>query len=140
MMPRSIARVHQNSCLVHSHVPSIGPILRMITYSVLRLPARRTDPWTEIPIAGIRARFVICKRACSSARSTAPEKSAEPAPGLRASSRMRLTIPGSCSSVILWMSGTLGAEGIANLLQSARRWIVAGEQFFQSADAGGGFV
>jgi len=27
----------------------------MITYSVLRLPARRTDPWTEIPIAGIRA-------------------------------------------------------------------------------------
>ncbi len=25
------------------------------TYSVLRLPARRTDPWTEIPIAGIRA-------------------------------------------------------------------------------------
>jgi hypothetical protein len=25
------------------------------TYNVLRLPARRTDPWTEIPIAGIRA-------------------------------------------------------------------------------------
>jgi hypothetical protein len=33
----------------------IRTILRMITYSVLRLPARRTEPWTEIPIAGIRA-------------------------------------------------------------------------------------
>ena len=32
-----------------------GGNLLLITYSVLRLPARRTDPWTEIPIAGIRA-------------------------------------------------------------------------------------
>jgi hypothetical protein len=32
-----------------------SPVLSMITYSVLRLPARRTEPWTEIPIAGIRA-------------------------------------------------------------------------------------
>jgi len=65
MMARSFIARFRDAGLSHclADAPPASATLRHVglrcisreLYSVLRLPARRTDPWTEIPIAGIRA-------------------------------------------------------------------------------------